>query len=166
MSNYALTWQGQRASHFPMESMAHLSNATLESQNRPHKDAGTMANNSKPDSPARRGAPRQPRGACPVCGKKGLGNTYYAHSLGAYRQCRFCSFQLSVAGPAPAPIQRKPDFPRNKIERAVYEHYLSGVERGDLYRYVKLGKAGLDGPARSHSAAYAAWMAGKALASS
>ena len=41
---------------------------------------------------AKRGAPAQPRGYCPHCGKKGLGNTYQAFRDGrrAYRQCRYC----------------------------------------------------------------------------
>lgn len=52
----------------------------------------------------------------------------------------------------------------NEQERAVYEHYLEGGTRGDLYRYVKLGYAGLDGPERSYRPAYAAWMAGRELA--
>lgn len=38
----------------------------------------------------KRGAPRESRGVCPACGKKGLGNTYHAHGRGAYRQCVYC----------------------------------------------------------------------------
>jgi hypothetical protein len=45
----------------------------------------------------KRGAPIQQRGLCQNCGKKGLGNTYFANGHGsglpprAYRQCRYCS---------------------------------------------------------------------------
>jgi hypothetical protein len=115
------------------------------------------------------GKPAQERAICPNCGCKTLCNTYTARPQNeapyAYRQCRECGFRhrLKDVTPQPAPAP-KPDFPRNKVERNVYEHYLAGCERGGLYRYVKLGKAGLAGPERSHSAAYAAWMAGRALA--
>lgn len=44
----------------------------------------------------KRGAPTQPRGVCPSCGKKGLGNTYWQNAgMGQpkrpYRQCTYCS---------------------------------------------------------------------------
>lgn len=42
-------------------------------------------------------APRQPRAVCPSCGKKGLGNTYHAHGLGAYRQCVYCDEAHAVS---------------------------------------------------------------------
>jgi hypothetical protein len=116
------------------------------------------------------GSPAQERGICPQCGGKTLGNTYVARpareTAFAYRQChnRGCDHIARLDGVTPEPpTARKSDFPANKRERAVYEHYLSGSERGDLYRYVKMGKAGLPGPERSFTNAYAAWMAGKAL---
>ena len=112
-----------------------------------------------------KGSPAQERSICPNCGRKGLGNTYsarFADGVFAYRQCRYCSDLVRLGvGSLPEP---RDNFPKNKVERAVYEHYLTGCERGDLFRYVKLGKAGLAGPDRSHSAAYAAWRAGKTLA--
>jgi hypothetical protein len=52
----------------------------------------------------------------------------------------------------------------NEREQAVYEHYMGGSERGDLFRYVKLGKIGQGKPHRSAGNAFAAWMAGHDLA--
>lgn len=57
--------------------------------------------------------------------------------------------------------ERKPWTPPNEKMRAVYEHYLAGSERGDLYVYFKRGRMGIMRPERSLDNALAAWMAGR-----
>jgi hypothetical protein len=115
-------------------------------------------------------SPAQERGLCPKCGGKTLGNIYtacfHAEPAYAYRQCHNhgCSHIERLNGVAPQPvIAPKPDFPRNKQERALYEHYLSGVTGGSLYQFVSLGMSDGSAPDRSNWQAYAAYMAGKAL---
>lgn len=49
-------------------------------------------------------------------------------------------------------------------EREVFEHYLAGGQRGDLFVNVKRGKLGIMKPPRSHGLAWAAWLAGQELA--
>lgn len=49
-------------------------------------------------------------------------------------------------------------------ERAVYDHYLGGSTRGDLYVYVKRGRLGIMRPERAMGNAFAAWKAGEELA--
>lgn len=49
-------------------------------------------------------------------------------------------------------------------ERAVYDHYLGGSTRGDLYVYVKRGRLGIMRPERAMGNAFAAWKAGEQLA--
>ena len=119
------------------------------------------------------GSPRQERGICPKCGGKTLGNTYTAAFVAneapfAYRQChnRGCGHIERLHGVAPAPVvERKPDFPRNKQERALFNHYTTNTNaRGALYQFVELGMAGGEVPDRNNWQAYAAYMAGKALA--
>lgn len=50
-------------------------------------------------------------------------------------------------------------------EHKVFDYYLAGGERGDLFSYVKRGKLGVMKPERSHGLAYAAWLAGWELRS-
>lgn len=50
------------------------------------------------------------------------------------------------------------------VEQAVYDHYMAGSQRGDLFVHVKRGKLNVMQPERSHGTAYAAWMAGRDLA--
>jgi hypothetical protein len=49
-------------------------------------------------------------------------------------------------------------------ERAVYDHYMTGSERGDLFVYVKRGRENIMKPERSMGNAFAAWLAGRTLA--
>lgn len=61
-------------------------------------------------APRKRGAPAQPRGKCPSCGRTGLGNTYHAAVSGgskAYRQCRYCN-EIAWVG---ATVEVRPAVP-------------------------------------------------------
>ena len=108
--------------------------------------------------------PSEERGYCLACGSKALGNTYVAsHKVAApyaYRQCSQCS-HIHVIGPA-TPTAPKPDFPRNKVERNVFELFTSGKGGGKLLSHYLAGQNDAPPPARNDSAAYAAWMAGNA----
>lgn len=52
----------------------------------------------------------------------------------------------------------------NATELSVYNHYMEGSTRGDLYVHVKRGKIGVMKPHRSEGHCFAAWMAGQDLA--
>jgi len=54
-----------------------------------------------------------------------------------------------------------PWVPPTEKARAIYEHYLAGSERGDLFVYFKRGRAGIMRPERGLANALAAWMAGR-----
>jgi hypothetical protein len=60
-------------------------------------------------------------------------------------------------------VSRVQFTPADDREREIYEHYLSGSTRGDLYVHVKRGRMGILKPQRSNSNAYAAWSAGRDL---
>lgn len=49
-------------------------------------------------------------------------------------------------------------------EQGIYDHYMTGSERGDLHRFVRAGKLDVGKPDRSDGHRYAAWMAGRDLA--
>jgi hypothetical protein len=63
-----------------------------------------------------------------------------------------------AAGHTPGPWKGE-----TPTEQAVYDHYMAGSTRGDLYAYVKRGREGVMKPDRSFGHAYAAWMAGQHL---
>jgi len=56
------------------------------------------------------------------------------------------------------------DWKPKDREQAVYDHYLGGSTRGDLYVNVKRGRLGIMKPERSKGHAFAAWKAGQELA--
>lgn len=57
----------------------------------------------------------------------------------------------------------KIDWRPTDTERDIYEHYLQGSTRGDLYVFVKRGRLGVMKPERSQGNAFAAWKAGEEL---
>jgi hypothetical protein len=46
-------------------------------------------------------------------------------------------------------------------QRAIYDYYSSGGQRGDLYTHSKHGRAGIMRPERGYGNAMAAWLAGR-----
>jgi len=54
-----------------------------------------------------------------------------------------------------------PWTPPDDRSRAIYEYYLAGGTRGDLYVHFRRGRLGIMRPDRGYDNALAAWMAGR-----
>lgn len=65
---------------------------------------------------------------------------------------------------APAGDGVEPWKGANSVEQGVYNHFMTGSQRGDLYTSVKCGRMNVNKPDRSYGTKFAAWMAGRHLA--